>query len=537
MLSESSYPPIDRPPHRRPYAVAVIDVGTTSLRMEIAEIHPDGRIRKLASYSQAVSLGKDAFSKRRIEKRTIEDCVHVLQTYRAQLNELGIDNPDRIRVIATNAVAESTNRLAMLDRIFVATGFEIELIDDAELHRVTYLGVLPAITENEKRFKNYTVVCEVSGGATEFLLLDGSDVVTAHSFRQGSLRLKQMVESVDAPRAQYRVLLESRIRKLCREISRETDGVLGDDKVTSYIAMGGDIRFAATQVKHKRIDDRLIKLSVADVELFLDEILQLSEGQIANKFHISLPDAASLAPALLCHTMIAKQTGASSFFVAESNVRDGLITEMAQGRRWSSSIQKQILRSASNLGRKFHYRENYAKRVAEISVQLFDGLHLLHQLGERFRGILEIAATLHEVGVSIATRSYHKHTMYLIRHSELFGIGSHDLELVALVARYHRRATPQPSHDGYSRLSRKDRVAVSKLAAILRVAKALNQSAELNVDEVNCRVHGDRVIIDCAGLSDVSVERAELKQNGRFFEDIYGKRIQLSVDQASTPLQ
>ncbi len=537
MLDDTNYPPVDINAVAQPYQVAVIDVGTTSLRMEVAEIHPDGKIRKLASYSQAVSLGKDAFSKRRIGKRTIEDCVDVLQIYKRQLTEMGIQSALRIRVIATSAVSESNNRLAMLDRIYVATGLEVELIDDAELHRVTYLGVLPSITSHEKRFSGLSAVCEVGGGATEFLLLDRKDVVASRSLRHGSLRLRQLLESIDAPRNKTREMLDAQIESVSSDIIRIIKPEIELQEITSYVAMGGDVRFAAKKIKHKRIDDRLLKVDATELEKFVEEIVDLSDDQLSNRFHISLPDASALAPALMSHLTIAKRLGAKKFFIAEANVRDGLITEMAQGRQWSESIQKQIVRSAQQLGRKYHFREGHARQVAKLSVELFDELALIHQLQQRYRGILEIAATLHEIGTCVATRSYHKHTMYLIRNSELFGIGAQELALVALVARYHRRAVPQPSHEGYSQLSRADRVAVSKLAALLRVAKSLDQPRKQQIKNLEARIEGDRVVITCNGLSDVSIERVELKEKGRFFEEIFGKRIHLITagDSSLTP--
>ena len=137
MSRESTYPNLN---DQLPRLVAVIDIGASSLRMQLAEISQNSEIRKLESFSQAVSVGKDSFIKGYIEKSTIEDCVRVMEIYRAKLNEYGVVDPDSIRVIATSGVREASNRLAFIDRIFVATGFEIEPFDEAELHRVTYLG-------------------------------------------------------------------------------------------------------------------------------------------------------------------------------------------------------------------------------------------------------------------------------------------------------------------------------------------------------------------------------------------------------------
>ena len=134
MNTDSTYAKSDRTQRAGPRLVAVIDIGASSLRMQIAEIHDDDRIVRLESFEQAVSLGKDSFIKGRIDKSTIEDCVHVLSIYRAKLDEYGISDPGQIRVIGTSGLREAANRMAFQDRIFIATGFEIEPFDEAELH-------------------------------------------------------------------------------------------------------------------------------------------------------------------------------------------------------------------------------------------------------------------------------------------------------------------------------------------------------------------------------------------------------------------
>ena len=125
----------------RQRTVAVIDVGTTSVRMAIAEISPAGIIQILEHLSQAVNLGKDTFTRGRIDRDTIEECVQVLKSYQQILGEYGIQSSDDLRVVATSAVRESTNRLAFLDRIYIATGIEIDPMDEAEISRITYLGI------------------------------------------------------------------------------------------------------------------------------------------------------------------------------------------------------------------------------------------------------------------------------------------------------------------------------------------------------------------------------------------------------------
>ncbi len=172
-------------------AVAVIDIGSTSIRMAVAEIQPDGEIRTLETLSQAVNLGKDTFTHGSIDKGTIEECVRVLRSYRRVLREYSITQPEQIRVVATSAVREASNRLAFIDRVYIATGLEVEPIDEVEVNRVTYLGLLPYIKEEPQLYAAQTAILEVGGGSTEMLVLREGNVVYSHTYRLGSLRLRK----------------------------------------------------------------------------------------------------------------------------------------------------------------------------------------------------------------------------------------------------------------------------------------------------------------------------------------------------------
>jgi len=217
-------------------------------------------------------------------------------------------------------------------------------------------------------------------------------------------------------------------------------------------------------------------------------------------------------------------------FVADTNLRDGLLSDMAVRDAWTAEFRNQIIRSAINLGRKMDFDEAHARHVANLSRKLFADLSDEHQLDQRMELILFLAAILHEIGMFLNARSHHKHAMYLIRNSELFGLSERDQLLVALVVRYHRRSSPQPDHEGYSTLERNDRVAVAKLAAILRLAIALDESRSQRISNIRCRREEDRLVILTHGVEDVSLEQLTVRQSGELFEEIFGMSVLLRSD-------
>ncbi len=519
---DSNYPAGNS--NQEPKLVAVIDIGSSSLRMQIAEIRFDGTIRNIESFSQALSLGKDSFSKGVIERSTIEDCVHVLSIYRAKLNEYDITAPDHIRVIATSGVNDARNSLAFKDRIFIATDFVIEAFDEAILHRVTYLGLQPYLQNEPQLFEKQSVVMEVGGGTTEVLLLDGADVSFAKTYRLGALRLRKQLEVYDAPLIKSRELMEAQISSFLDQFINCGMEI----RPQHLVSMGGDVRFAVQLLTQKPVGSELVSIGLKELSDLTDKVLSRSPESLVTQYHLSLPDAQTLGPSLLTHVIFAKGLGVKRMVVGNVNLRDGLIKEMTERHEWTDSIQKQIVRSATLLGRKYNFPENHSLHVADLACQLFDQLQVLHKLSPRFRGLLQVAAILHEVGLFIGSRSRHKHSMYVISNSEFFGIGAKELELVALLARYYRGATPQPSHASYSSLGRRGRVAISKMAALLRVAKSLDVTRTQHFDSVECRIEPDRIVIRVEDSVDLSLERLELKQTSGLFEDIFGKPLLLT---------
>ena len=506
-----------------PKPVAVIDIGTTSIRMAIAEIDEQGGVRVLETLQQAVSLGKDTFTTGRISKSTIEECVRVLRIYRQMLTEYQIILPEQIRVIATSAVREAANRLSFLDRIYIATGLQIEAIDEAEETRITYLGILPYLRSEPALATGKTIVIEIGGGSTELLVVRDRNVLYSNSYRLGSLRLRETLEAYNAPAGKVREFMESQIERTVHQI---LEHVTPEDSC-EMIALGGDMRFATYNLVPNWNPKQLASVPLAALEKFTKRILEMSEDELVRRFPISYPDADTAGPALLTYVQLARAFKLKHVLVTNTNLRDGLLKGMATDSVWTEEFSNQIIRSGIELGRKFHFDEKHARQVAETTRQLFEQLRPQHQLDHRFAVILYIAALLHEIGLYIGYASHHKHTMYLIRNSELFGLGRKEVLLAAIVARYYRRASPQPSHEGYATLERDERVAVSKLASLLRIAVALNDSRSQRINNLRCEIKGNRLVISVMKVQDISLEQLALRQNASLFEDVFGLQVQL----------
>lgn len=506
--------------------VAVVDIGATSVRMAIAEIDGASQVRILEEVSQDVSLGRDTFSTQKISRKSIEECAVVLRSCRRLMREYGIYNADQMRVVATSAVREASNRLAFVDRMYIATGFEVESLDEAEVSRITYMGVQPLLQGTPALASVKTVVVEVGSGSTEMLVVRGGNVLFSNTYRLGSLRLLEQVDRLNTSLAKQRTIIEAQVHRFVNQIYEHVDA----EQPIQMVALGGDMRLAAANLEGTKLAENLDSISLPDLTSFSKMIGGLKVEDLVARFGLSYGDAETLWPALVSYVHLAREFNVPEIHVAQTNMRDGLLSDLAARDAWTAEFRNQIIRSAINLGRKMAFDETHARHVANLSRKLFAGLVEEHQMDQRMELILYLAALLHEIGHFINARSHHKHAMYIIRNSELFGLSVKDLLLVALIVRYHRRASPQPDHEGYATLDRSDRVAVAKLAAILRLAIALDESRSQRINNIRCRRDGDRLIITTHGIEDVSLEQLTVRQSGELFEEIFGMSVFLRSD-------
>ncbi len=355
---------------RSPKQVAVIDIGTTSIRMAIAEMGEGGQFRTLESVGQAVSLGKDTFTTGAIDPATTEECVRVLKSYRQLLDEYDITRPEQIHVVATSAVREAVNRLSFLKRIYVATGFNVEPFDEAAVNRVTYLGVLPLLASEPRLADSTTLTVEVGGGSTEVLLIDRGDVSFAHTYRLGALRLRKTLEAFHAPSGKVRAIMESQIMRIVDQVRKHVPA----DHSLIMIALGGDVRFATGELLPSWDAHTLATVPVAELRKFTEKIVAMSVDEILHKFHLAVPDAESVGPALLTYVRLARALMLEEILVSPINLRDGLIKEMASRDEWTENFTHQIIRSAVDFGRRFGFDEPHGRHVAELSRTLFRAL-------------------------------------------------------------------------------------------------------------------------------------------------------------------
>ncbi len=500
--------------------MAAIDIGSSAIRMDIAEVRPDGILHLLDSLKKGVQLGKDAFAEGHISEEAIRAACEALRDFKRVIDTYGVT---RCRAVATSAVRESTNSETFLDRVLMSTGLDVEIIDGSEENRLTLSAVAESVKGMPEVMKGKTLVVEVGGGSADVTLLGGGEPLQSGTFPLGSIRLRtETARGTPSPEQQTR-LLKRQVTNLLASVKRAVEL----KEAENFIALGGDVRFAARILGGPDQRPGPAVLPKESFQEFTESVTRHTVEGLVQKYSVSYLDAETLAPALLTYLQLLKETQARSIIVSDASIRAGILQDLlpAEPGKRMKQLTHQILSAARGLGRKYKYDETHAERVRELSEMIFDELKLEQRMNDTHRLYLQVAALLHDIGSFVSSRGHHKHSYYLISASGLFGLRQRELEIIGNVARYHRRAFPQRSHTSFVSLDRDERMIVSKLAAILRVANALDKEHLQKITDLKVTREADKIVLVAQNASDLTMERAALSERSDFFAEIFGKQI------------
>lgn len=510
-----------------PPIISVIDVGASGIRMLIAELRPDGEVRTLEQLERPLALGRDTFRTGVLSAGSIQKAVNILRQYRARMDTYGVAHT---RAVATSAVRAALNRDTFVDRVFLATGIEIEVIEGSQETLLTFAAVQLALGGHPEVGTGDALLFELGGGATEWALMRDGKVVASITHDLGTVRMRELLRTGETDRRAKTRLIQHTVREMMNSVRR----ALPFERVSHLIAVGSEARFAARAlavVGQKAVmaegdgsAGAVSAVAAKDLRKLADQILPMTPEQVATSFGVAALEAESLAPALLAHAELIRLNQVDRLLVPRVSMRDGLVLQMARSIQSGSSVffPEQTIAAAVNLARKYQTDEKHGLHTAVLARAIFEATRAQHRMGDRELLLVEVASIVHDIGGFVAARGHHRHAYYLLTNSEIFGLSGMDLEIVANLARYHRRGGPQSDHPVYASLPRPARLTVNRLSGILRVADALDKGHTQRIQGPRISVAGDELRIEVEGAEDLALERMALDAKSGLFEEVFG---------------
>ncbi|MDR1858818.1 MAG: HD domain-containing protein [Treponema sp.] len=505
--------------------VAVLEIGSTGIRLLVAQMGGDSQWKVLDRAEKPVALGRDVFGSGELSRESLLECLSVMKNFKELLAGWGIAACD-VHAIATSALRVARNRDVFIDRIRQETGFNLSVVDGIEENRLMYLGVRFALKQDLPLFwRANSMIIEIGGGSTEIMLLRRGQMVAAHSVRLGTIIINERIRLRAGPGLFSERYLSEAIRDTTGLLNAEMDMA----HVRAFVVGGSDARFASGQAgkelnEHCRVIDR------KDFIAFAEKVRGYSIEDCIQKLGTSYIEADGFVPGILVLKLLLEQTRAAQVVVPLMSIREGYLVDLTLGA--DSEIQEefnsQIIASAVNLGRKYHYEEAHSRHVASLCMTLFDALAKEHGMNRRQRMMLEVAAILHDIGTYIKGSGHNKHGQYIVANSEIFGLPRSEQDIIASVIRYHRGDPPTQSDIEYISLQREERILVLKMASILRVADALDRGHSQQIKNITVNHRTQTIALHAQGAYDISLELIGIEEKADLFQKVFGYKVVLS---------
>jgi exopolyphosphatase/guanosine-5'-triphosphate,3'-diphosphate pyrophosphatase len=453
------------------------------------------------------------------------ECLTVLKNYRELLTGWGIADGN-IHAIATSALRVARNRDIFIDRVRQETGFDLSIVEGIEENRLMYMAVRFALKQDIPLFwRANSMIIEIGGGSTEIMLLRRGQMVAAHSLKLGTIIIgNQSRQGIGAG-----IFFERYLNENIKNTSGMLNAELDLAHVRTIVVAGTDARLAAAQAG-KDLNENCRIIDREDFIKFAEQVRNYDIDECVRKFGIPYAEAEGLIPGIHLLKLFLEHTGAAKMVVPLVTIRDGYLIDLASGvdSRLQEDFFSQIIASAVNLGRKFHFDETHSRHVAKHCMTLFDAFVKEHGMNRRHRIMLETAAILHDIGMYIKASGHQKHGQYIVANSEIFGLQRDELNIIANVINYHRGDHPSQSDIEYITLQREERTLVLKMASILRVADALDRGHSQQIKKITVERRRETVVLHADRVYDLSLELMGIEEKGGMFQDVFGYKVILS---------
>jgi exopolyphosphatase/guanosine-5'-triphosphate,3'-diphosphate pyrophosphatase len=503
--------------------IAAIDIGTNSVHMIVAQVRPDLSFEIVDREKEMVRLGAGGLGGKALTSEAMGAALHALAKFRLLAESHRVDH---IVAAATSATREAENGGEFLAAIERQTGIRPQIISGVEEAQLIHLAAVYGVDVGGSP----AVVIDIGGGSVEITLGTASALKLARSFKLGAIRLtEQFVKSDPLSRKDERKL----VKHVRSEVKAHVEQIVkaGFERVigTSGTILSLGAVCAAEMTGSVPDDLRNLRIPAKQLHRVRKSVVQLDLQERLKVPGLDPRRADLVVAGSVLFDTILRMLGASEFTLCDLALREGLIVDyIRRNKRHIAQVERYPdirRRSTIELAERCSYSPEHAAQVTRLALSLYDQTRSVHGFGDREREWLEYAGLLHDIGVHISYPRHHKHSYYLIKNGDLRGFEPEEIEVIGLVARYHRSATPKKTHDGYSELGGKQRRTVRTLAAILRLAEGLDRSHAQAVSGVELRERGGAYRLRVRTEGDAELEVWAAARHIEPFERLVGRRV------------
>jgi len=508
---------------KRDSLYALVNIGLQSIELIIGEIVRKKRIIPVEYLWKPSSIGYDISSKNQISSQSIQETMHVIKNYIETIHSYQIKN---FRILISNTIQEASNCDVLLERIFRICKTKPEIIDPIEKLELFRKGIKALIKDKYGFDKKNIVFFSLCADSTHIILQFKGKIIFSETNHTGILNTSMEYSSLDEP---YQLALNPISISFNKTIQRFSE----IKKINGFIGISDDILPLIQRDFSDKLAKHFFKIPRKSFNKFFSQIEKTSIEKLKDKHQLSESLSKRAKITAILFGMFFNLTSSKYILFPEYNSSYFLLYKFSSNntRVIEREIEENIISSALAIGKKYQYDREHSLYVHRLSLMLFDDLKKYYELSNRERIYLQVAAILHDIGFFISASSHHKHSAQLIKSSEIIGLHKNEMKIIAQIARYHRKSLPKPTHTEYIEMPLEDRITISRLAGILRIADAMDNSHLQIVERANLSINGNNceIYVKIKNNRDDFMEiiRHSIKKKSELFENFFGVSLTL----------
>lgn len=514
---------MDKPVKR----IAAIDLGTNSFHAVIVDIFPDGSFYTVDKLKEMVLLAEKGFGDE-LSEAAMNRGLQALQKIKTLCDH---QKAEKILAYATSAIREAKNGGVFIQRAIDEADVKINAIPgrlEAELIGLAIQHAIQMPTPPEPP----ALIMDIGGGSVEFILSDSKKFHFLTSKKIGVARMTASFIDNDPISKNEISKLESYFQENLVDVAE----AFATHRGLLLMGSSGTMENIGLMIAHKNKRDPALSVNELDFSAkeffrFYEDTIDMNSKERSKLQGLDEKRIDLLPAGLVLVNYILKTFSIKEVKISSQALREGIIiryiNKELEDLRERTISDDPRLRSVFELANKCDWHEDHSRHVAMLALTIFDSFEAELGLTSTDRELLNYSAILHDIGYYISHRKHHKHALYLIRNADLLGFKESEIEIIANVARYHRRSTPKARHHFYRNLSKVNKERVKKLSAILRVADGLDRSHYQNVRQVDVIKESGKVTLKITTEADPHLEIWGAMRKRSLFEDVTGKSLEI----------
>lgn len=517
--------------------MAAIDVGSNSIHMAIAQVDGDGSVTTLWRLKEMVGLGRISFPSRRLSVDAMDRAVTTLRRFQ---HETRRRECEKVIAVATSAVREAQNGGEFVDRVRNELGLPLRVISARDEARLIYAGVAHAIDLH--LLEAPLLIVDIGGGSVEFIVAHGGRALLLESCKLGAARMTaKYIQRDPAHPEDIAALLkhyDAELGPICQRIAalRPAYALGTSGTFENLSAMCGGQAPPSVDASAKLAGLGVTQwIDRASLGRCVDRLLQSTADQRLGMAGLDEKRQEQITAGALLTREIFRRLDLQHLGLCRSAMREGMLAEYVARHLPDLTIRRDVpdprRRSVLDLARRCQWNKEHSGQVTHLSLQLFDTLRPLHGLKNSARELIEYGSLLHDIGWHIHSTDHHKHSMYLIQHGGLRGFEPEEVQIIASIARYHRKSEPSKKHKAFRDLSPRAQKIVRTGAALLRIGDGLDRTHCGVVQKIQVQLRAKAIRIRVQGKGDLELELWAARAKAGLLETLLGRPIVFS----STP--